>query len=564
MANFVPWNRIKVPHGYSLSDKGLGYETKDKAYRIVAPPLALIRGNASLETDNQTYTLQYLSPGNIVKTREVEAASLTSRDIEGWVSFGIGITPANKPILLQYLVEQRMLIPIETVYEGVGWIDSDSFGADRLISLDTQKSGYLNNDNFNLQPKGSKQAWFDMWSKISDSIPLQLALSIGLTAPLLRPLSELYPDLETLIFSIVGNSSTGKSSMLSLLLSTSGAVQPMQQGSLFQSWSSTANALSLRLNGNRGVVQGLDELSRFRGRDITDVLYNLASGTEKARATKSVTLRKLASWQTTIVSTGEHGFLDGFAAGNQGLRMRIVEYTGAQPWTRSSTEAELIKKVCANNYGWLLPDFVRNMLLQLKQVKAVFPGIVETTKKMIPESPYRDRIAVKLAVVEVAAELANATWQAMNIDCRAIMQLLISNTTSTWQTGLGERMYENLIDYLKVHQAALMLEDSPGYLQSKMIGTVTMESNPAKMYVNLYPSEYKRIVTEELGAQSDRVVSSELKAKHYLVAERGRNTARIVRNGKRVTVVSLIIPKEEERYFVLRKSWDANGVRNQH
>ncbi|MBS0948597.1 DUF927 domain-containing protein [Levilactobacillus brevis] len=560
----IKWSELRVPNNFKLTEKGVYFIDKNKHHRFLLPPIALVSGTSSREDGTESYKLQYISSGSQLKERVVPASSLTSREIESWAAFGVNVTPMNKNFLLQYLMEQRRLIPIITVYSNVGWLDDNCFGTNEIISLDGRENSKLNNSAFDLLPRGSRKAWFEMWSQLSDSIPLQLALTIGLTAPLLKPLSKDYPDLETLIFSIVGNSSTGKSSMLSLLLSTSGAVQPMQEGSLFQSWSSTSTALSLRLNGNHGIVQGLDELSRFKGRNITDTLYNLSSGTEKARATKSVNIREAASWQTTIVSTGEHGFLDGFAAENQGLKMRIVEYNASQPWTRSSEEAELIKRVCASNYGWLLPEYIRFLLSSLTQVRVEFPKCVQSVKQMMPKSPYRDRISVKLAVVKLAAELANATWSEIDIDVEAVMTLLVNNTTSTWSTDLGDRMYGKLLDYLKAHQASLMLEDAPGYLQSRMIGTVTMETEPTKMFVNLYPEEYKRIVTDELGAQSDRVVSSALKEKGYLKTDTDRNTLRRTCNGKRTTVVSVVIPTSEEKSFVLRKSWDKDGIRKQY
>lgn len=38
-----------------------------------------------------------------------------------------------------------MLIPMETVYEGVGWLSDDCFGTDRMISLG-QQVGHLNSE----------------------------------------------------------------------------------------------------------------------------------------------------------------------------------------------------------------------------------------------------------------------------------------------------------------------------------------------------------------------------------------------------------------------------------
>ncbi|AYM01494.1 DUF927 domain-containing protein [Levilactobacillus yiduensis] len=554
----VSWKDIPVPKGFILNDTSLGYTDKDKIYHYLAPAMGLTQGISSLETDIQSYMLQYRSPGGVTKIREVPATVLTGRDIEGLVAYGVGITPANKVAILRYFIGQRMLIPMDTVYEGVGWLSDGDFGLEQLISKDSQRKGFLKSDALDLAPKGSRTQWFKMWDTVSDSIPLQLALVIGLTAPLLRPLSQQFPDLETLLFSVVGDSSTGKSTMLALALSTAGANRAMQKGSLFQSWSGTANALSLRLNGNNGVPFGLDELSRYMGRNITGTIYNLASGTEKARATKTMSLRSTASWQTTIISTGERGLLDGMADQNQGLRMRVIECEGIT-WTRSSEEAELIKSVVANNYGWLFPDFVKAILTNATNLTAAFPATVSEVKSLMPDSKFRDRISTKLAVVEIAAQLANITWPEININVQEIMRLLIKSTTATWGTDLGDRVYARLLDYLKTNQGSLLLKGRVGQAGPHVIGNVSMTFNPVKMYVNLYPSEYTRIVTDELGAQSERVVTASLKEKGYIQSEPGRNTIRKIVDGKRVTFISILVPTSEENDFILRNSFDADG-----
>lgn len=557
MTDIVPWEDVQTPYGFSISDKGLGYESKTKAFKIIAPPFAFIGGFSSLENDEQAYVLQYLSPGNTIKIREVKGASLTSREIESWVAFGIGITPTNKAILIQYLVEQRMLIPIKTVYKGVGWLNDDCFGANQMVTL-SNLNGTLNNEAYDLKQTGSKQNWFSMWHTISDSPAWQLAFAIGLTAPLLKPLAVQYPDLSTLIFSISGDSSIGKSTMLEFCLSMAGAPHPLKKGSLFQSWSSTSVALSLRLNGNHGIPVGLDELSRYRGHDITEVLYNLSAGTEKARGTKQANLRKQATWQTTIISTGEHGLLDDAGTvENQGLRMRVIEID-ALPWTKNSEEAEQIKKVCNQNYGWLYTDFVQSMLSNLEQVKTNFTSQIDYVREKMPSSNYRDRISVSFATVMAAATLANDTWPEVGIDVDGVLDLLIKHTTSTWSTDLGDRVYWKLLDYLKSNQNSLILEGHSKTAPNHVIGTLSMDEKTHRMYANIYQLEFKRIVESELNAQSERVVLAALKKKQVLRSEAGRVTRR---HGKeRKTVVSVVIPENEEKDFTQKHYFDDNGA----
>ncbi|WP_214464606.1 DUF927 domain-containing protein [Levilactobacillus brevis] len=422
----VPWGEVHVPNGFGLSDEGLfAYDKKTKDYGYVCPPLAFVSGTSSLSDGSETYDLQYVTSRGDVVVREVRAAELTSRDIESWVGFGIGVTPTNKVPLLRFLVAQRRCIDIKVTYATVGWLNDDEFAANQLISSDPQRAGSLDSGSYDLQPKGTAHEWWKMWSGIRQNAALQLAVAVGLSSVLLRPISQAYPDLRNLLVSFIGNSSTGKTTAAMLAVSVAGNTQPFSQGSLMRSWSATPTAIPIMLDGNHGVPFVLDELSRFKGRDLTDVLYNLAEGTSRVRATKIATLRETSSWQTTIVVTGEHGLLDGtVSAQNDGLRTRVIELESVQ-WTSSSEEAEFIKTNCSNAYGWLITDLVKWVIFHREELLETFEAAVLMAKRLMADAPYRDRLSIKYAVLGATAVAANKCWPEIGLDAEKIMELAI-------------------------------------------------------------------------------------------------------------------------------------------
>lgn len=563
----VNWEDIPIPSGYQLSDKGLYTFDEKKGYRRLCPPVAFVEGTSSLETGEEEYQLQFVKSGGLEMTLPVKADALTNRNFDDLIKVGVEITPGNRAELLQYLVKQRSKLQMTLTYESVGWLDSGDFGLAELITgPDSQlRSGQLKSERFDLEPTGSRENWFAMWRQISNSLPMQLALVLGLSGSLLGILGEDYPDLQNLVVSLIGNSSSGKTTASTLAISVAGQSRPSRQGTLLRSWSATANALILMMGDNRGVPIVWDELNRYKGHDLTSIVYDLSEGTSKMRVSKDIQLRKVNSWQTTILITGEFGLLDGsVTAANDGLRTRLIELANV-PFTRSSEEAEMIKNTAMLNYGWLLPEYARMIMVQQQAVRDQFKDYVAMAKKIMPKSRYRDRLSVRFGVLGLTADLANKCWpEEMQLNPAGIIKLAVDHSEASWGSDLGSRLYSGLIDYLKAHQGELLLDTRSLSTRARVIGNISMiPGNPydgedAHMYANIFPLALKAIL-KDLGASSYNVAMNDFKRGNYLLSESDRKTRRTKVAGKKATVVSIIIPKADETDFVQRKSFDVSG-----
>lgn len=565
--NPIVWGEIKIPSGYKLDSKGLYTFDEKKGYRRLCAPIAFVEGTSSLETGEEEYRLHFVKSGGLKITLPVKANALTNRNFDDLLSYGVEITPGNRAELLQYLVKQRAELKISLTYQAVGWLDSADFGlADLITSPKSQlKSGSLKSDRFDLEPSGSREKWFEMWRKIADSLPMQLALVLGLSGSLLGVLGEDYPDLQNLVVSLIGNSSSGKTTASTLAVSVAGQSRPSRQGTLLRSFSATANALILMMSDNHGVPVVWDELNRYKGHDLTSIVYDLSEGTSKMRVSKDIQLRKVSSWQTTILITGEFGLLDdSVTAANDGLRTRLIELSNV-PFTRSSEEAEMVKNAAMLNYGWLLPEFVGMIMPQQEAIREQFQAYIAMAKKIMPESRYRDRLSVRFGVLGLTADLANKCWpEEMQLNPAGIIKLAIDHSEASWGSDLGSRLYDGLIDHLKAHQGELLLDTRSLSARARIIENISMtprnpfDGEDAHMYANIFPLALKAIL-KDLGASSYKVAMNDFKRGHYLLSESDRKTRRTKVAGKKETVVSIIIPKTDENDFVQRKSFDASG-----
>lgn len=561
MANdTINWDDVAVPKSFKLDNHGVYlWDTKKKDFAWISRSMAIIGGETVLETGEETYQLQYLNSMNRTVVQTLPGKMLTGVGFDVLVSIGVDIRPQNKNQILNYLIQQRSLAPIQLTYSTVGWFDNgtNSFGSSELLSLNNKDQGMLKNPSYDLTPQGSRTAWWDMWQRIGSRVELQLALALGLMSSLVKPIGEAYPDIKTLFFSIVGGSSSGKTTMATLALSCAGQPNAGKTGTLALSWSMTVNALTVGLKDNLGIPVLYDELSRFRGgpKSLNDTIYNLAEATEKKRLNRNSTLKATASWSTLLLSTGEFGILDGssnLVSTNDGLRVRVIEFSGVD-WTGSAELSEYIKRTCANNFGWAMPEFVRTLLPIYSQLPKRLKPWIDKAVQYMPKTKYTDRLSVKYAMIGLTLELANKTW-GLSIDAEEVLKFAINASKLGWVNDLGTHIFNDLIDYLKVHQRELVLPKHQGSY-TNVIGQVDIHDD--EMYVDIFELPFKQIVTNELNAQSYKVVIGELRRLNILKSESDRPTLRKTIAGKREKVVSIKIPKEDQKDFA---QWNAHDA----
>lgn len=557
--NIVNWDSVDVPKSFKLDNHGVYlWDTKKKDFAWISRSMAIIGGETVLETGEETYQLQYLDSMNRTVVRPLAGKTLTGVGFDKLVSIGVDVRPQNKNQVLNYLIQQRSLAPIQLTYGTVGWFDdTNSFGAGELLTMDGKGKGKLQSAAYDLTPQGSQTVWWDMWQRIGSRVELQLALALGLMGPLVKPIGEAYPDVKTLFFSIVGGSSSGKTTMATLALSCAGQPTAGKTGTLGRSWSMTANALTAGLKDNFGIPVLYDELSRFRGgaKSLNDTIYNLAEATEKSRLTRDSTLKDTASWLTVLLSTGEFGILDGssnLVSSNDGLRVRVIEFAGVD-WTGSAELSEFIKVTCAHNFGWILPEFVTHLLPIYGQLPKRLEPWIDKALQYMPQTKYTDRLSVKYAMIGLTLELANDAF-GLSIDVEKVLEFAINASKSGWVDDLGTRTYYELIDYLKVHQRELVLPNHQG-AYTDVIGQVDIHDD--EMYVDIFELSFRQIVTNELNAQSYKVVIAELRKLKVIRSESDRPTIRENIGGERQKVVSIKIPQSDQANFGQRNLHDA-------
>jgi uncharacterized protein (DUF927 family) len=124
-------------------------------------------------------------------------------------------------------------------------------------------------------------------------------------------------------FHLVGASSTGKTTALRVAASVWGGDH------FILSWRSTVNGLEAVAAGHRDSLLVLDEIGQVEPRDVGEIIYMLANGVGKTRASKSGGFRRRASWRLLALSTGEVGLADHIRDGGKvskaGQQIRLID-----------------------------------------------------------------------------------------------------------------------------------------------------------------------------------------------------------------------------------------------
>ena len=248
------------------------------------------------------------------------------------------------------------------------------------------------------EPKGS----FGQWRRfiIENIVPspqLCTALIMGAVAPVVFTLKNMGLVFENPIYSIIGDSSTGKSTVLTLIASL--WANPRY---FINTFNATSNALSAMMQF-KGVVFLADEATHTPHIDWDDLSYAIPAGKEKRRCFGDGTLKPLVEYDTSMVITSEKSLLDR-TSGHSGERARIIEFE--LPWFEIGEKADAVKEFCTQNYGFAVKPMIKFLFKDRfrRKLKKKYKRSMMEMKSRVRDikNGVEDRIVKKLALLLTA------------------------------------------------------------------------------------------------------------------------------------------------------------------
>ncbi len=419
---------------------------------LVLPPGWRRNGEAELEGPNGVTIAPILIPRRLVNpiTQE-ESLELAWRRGQVWqrlitcrgvvaskvqiVSLakeGFPVTSLNAAWIVQYLAdyekENLQWLPCDRVLETFGWTDGAceefAWGSEIICAPATQDSatppggpaaetvvhhGGTGNGQLAsaMHASGSLEVWCSMVAAVAHLPVPVLAIVAALAAPLLRILR-----VANLVVSLVGQTSTGKTTTLLLPASVWGCPCDSQANSLLLHWDASSVAIQRAAAMLSDMAFCVDETNRARkGEQVVHSLYDLTGGKERGRGnTSKLGLQFSAAYRNVTITTGEASVACYTQDG--GSHARVLEIWRLPLGATNYTTAQLarhIRESCGANYGHAGPAFIRWILARRGawgQWRAQYVAILTELQAGIHDNPVAGRMAEAFALLVLTARLA--------------------------------------------------------------------------------------------------------------------------------------------------------------
>lgn len=494
------------------------------------------------DTDIETYELEYIRRNtNELNSRIIRSEDIQKNNILSLSKYGVDINEQNKTLISEYLFANLEIAPVKLSLDGYGWkkYNTKEIFITNNILPDTplEKNIIKNSDKLDLAPHGHIEDWLNMFNEyVLGNKYLELAVVFGLSAPIINYLSEMYPDLTNILIHISGDSTAGKSTASMLAVSTAGNPNQLSDRSLMRKWSGTENSITALLENISGIPIVFDELSSFKGENLTSLAYTLTDGVGKARAKIDGSLSEPKRWNTVILSNGEASILTK-SNNNTGIKARVFEFSNIT-WTNSAEQSENIKEVCCNSYGHILPLFIKNLFSYgTNKIIEVFEEEKKSLKDKFPNSRLKDRIVTKLAVFTTTARLLKETIT-LNIDISSILDILYDQEVNTIPNrDIGLIAYEKLLQYLLANRARL------SYNSYKQLGFLKDNS------IFIIKDQLTEIFRELKFEDTSIILKDWNKRDFFIKKEPDRQLTRKQENNESLIGYTIKIPKEYRNFF---------------
>lgn len=291
--------------------------------------------------------------------------------------FGQGLsfieTPENVEAIMDYVLESDKQAPTVYVHDKLGFYTIDNhlvFLGNTMIGHPTKQSSYRSPElssptNASQPEKTAPQGTLDAWLTIVNyrvlgNIHLQLALAIGLSAPVAHLLRAAKVIAEVPFWSLIGESSTGKTTALRLMASCWGS--PEESDGLISDFHTTETAFFAMLEGF-GIPHLIDEATREMNRDFAPIIYSLSKGADKWRCDTKGIVKARKKFSGVVVISGENSLFEQ-STPNLGTYARMVELN--LTWTNDADHARRLSAELRRNYGTAAEPFVK-LLLQIQE-----------------------------------------------------------------------------------------------------------------------------------------------------------------------------------------------------
>lgn len=292
-----------------------------------------------------------------------------SRSIIDLADMGVAVNSENSKYLVQYLYDLEHLnydkIPELSSVARLGWIDGQGFSpyvGNLIFDGDESFRSFFRS----VREGGSYDGWLSLAREIrvEGSVPARMVLAASFASALVSRVDALS------FFVHLWGSESGTGKTVALMLAASVWANP-EKGQFWRTFNGTAVGQELSAGFVNSMPLILDEFQMFKNKkDFEQIVYMLAEGVGKTRATKVGGLQRVPTWCNCILTSGEMpitNFMTGAGAFNRIVEIECTEKIFPDPVGR-------VLPAIRTNYGFAGKRFVERLQdpENIKMAKAYF------------------------------------------------------------------------------------------------------------------------------------------------------------------------------------------------
>ncbi len=327
------------------------------------------------------------------------------------LSMGVLIDPSAHQLLGRYLQdktpERQVLCALQ-----VGWCGNNFVLPDEVIGENASEvifqSGERTSGDYTVG--GTFEGWQSGIATPAIGNPLLiLAISASFAGPILSKCNAEGGGIH-----FVGDSSTGKTTAIQAACATWGS------SDFKRSWRSTSNGMEGAAAMFNDGLLALDEISECDPREVGAIIYALANGQGKQRASKSGAARRITRWRCSVLSSGERTIettmKDGGHRTKAGQAIRLLDIPASRKfgaWDNlhefptGTALSDAIKRAAATHFGHAGRAFLRKLTRDDRDFSEYLERIKALANFRAEDGEGQDkRAAARFALLALAGELA--------------------------------------------------------------------------------------------------------------------------------------------------------------
>lgn len=274
-------------------------------------------------------------------------------------------------MLRSYMDELKRVRSLTNLYQTMGWkVNFSQFVlGDTIVKQDANGNGYEEHVTLSKATTRIGEEMYgtagsvEAWSKGTSILELgempwhMFALGMGFSAPLFA-----FTGLKGMTVSLYGPTGGGKTLIQYWIQSIYGDPDKLHFAAKF-----TQNSLFNRLSIYNNLPMTIDEATMFQDKEVSDFLYWVSQGKDKARLTRSSEEREAKSWSTpVIVSTNKSLQTKLIASGLEtgGLSARLLEISvpSHKLFSKNSLAGQKVYKYLTENYGLVGREYLKELV----------------------------------------------------------------------------------------------------------------------------------------------------------------------------------------------------------